>query len=65
MNLRVWAENLECEGSTDDHLQSKEEPCTLDGDGTPGKSPVLGTLDVGINVVVEDIVDGHDLIEGG
>ena len=64
MNLRVWAENLECEGDTDNHLKCKEEPCTLDGDGTPGESPVLRTLDVGINVVVEDIVDGHDLIEG-
>ena len=65
MNLRARAENLECEGDTDDHLQSEEEPCTLDGDGTPRKSPVLGTLDVGINVIIEDIVDCHDLIEGG
>ncbi len=59
--LRVGTQNLVSQKDTNDDLEGEEQPGTLDADSTSRECPILRTLDVRINVVVEDIINSHDL----
>ncbi len=59
--LRVGTQNLVNQKDTNDDLESEEQPGTPDADSTSRECPILRTLDVRINIVVENIINGHDL----
>ncbi len=59
--LHIVTQNLISQKDTNEDLEGEEQPGMLDADSTSQECPILCTLDVCMNVVVEDIINSHDL----
>lgn len=47
--------------STYERLDSEKLPCTKWRDGATGQRPVLSTLDLGVDITVQNVVNCHYL----
>jgi hypothetical protein len=43
-------------------LHGEEQPSSPKRDSTTGKWPISGSFNKGVNVIVEEVVDGHNLV---
>ncbi len=59
--LRVRTQNLVSRKNTNHNLEGEEQSGTFDADSTSRECPIPRTLDVRINVVVENVINSHDL----